>query len=100
MLTDTTEVRFQLRHRWFDPQRDKWITVDLTGPYTMTDAISESQHILMLYAGDVDHAYVAVEDMKRPVSSLLGDRYRAEDICMMVGLYGTAAYHTFTDKKG
>lgn len=98
MLTHTTEACFQLRHRWHDPLTQKWITVDLTGPYTLTDAITEAQHILTLYAGDVDHAYVAVEDMRRPCPSLITGCYMNADICEMIGLYGTVAYHTLNAK--
>lgn len=99
MLTATTNACFQLRTRWFDPARDKWITVDLLGPYTITDAISEAQHTLMLFAGDVDCAYVAIEDMRQPIPSLFDGTYSNADICTMVGLYGTSAYHN-TSKKG
>lgn len=99
MLTATNDACFQLRTRWFDPSRDKWITVDLIGPYTLTDAISEAQHVLMLFAGDVDRAYVAIEDMRQPIPSLLTGAYSNADLCTMVGLYGTSAYHN-TSKKG
>lgn len=99
MFTATNDACFQLRARWFDPSRDKWITVDLTGPYTITDAISEAQQILTLYSGDVDRAYVAIEDMRQPFPSLFTGAYSNDDLCTMVGLYGTSAYHAFS-KKG
>lgn len=98
MLTATNDACFQLRTRWFDPARDKWITVDLTGPYRLTDACSEARHILNFYACDVDQVYVAVEDMRRPIKSLFNGVYSGSDICTMIGLYGTSAYHNINRK--
>lgn len=97
--TATNEACFQLRHRYFDVARDKWFTIDLTGPYTLDNALFEAQHVLTLHAGDIDKAYVAVEDMRKPIPSLFDGRYLNADLCEMIGLFGTEAYHN-ANKKG
>lgn len=88
----TSEACFQLRHRYFDVASNKWVTVDLLGPYTMDNALFEAQHILTLHAGDTDRAYVGVEDMRKPILSMNG-RASNSDLCDMVGMFATEAYH-------
>lgn len=99
MNTITDDRHFQLRHRYFDVARDRWITIDIIGPYRLDDALIEAQYSLRLHAGDVDRAYVAVEDMRRPILSMFDGSYSNADLCEMIGLYGTEAYYNFC-KKG
>lgn len=97
MTTTVDNRHFQIRHRYYDVACDRWVTADLLGPYTMANAIQKANQILMLYSSD-DKAYVAIEDMRKPTSSLFNDARLNDDICGMVSLLGTEAYHNFFTK--